>query len=249
MLFLHETHRVHPSGAAAFEAAFRKEWMPRLTDGDDARVLWYTEQALPGGPPDTVVTITAVRDGDAWERIAVSVRDGALRGAKLSLDALRRSCATKLLLPTYWSPLSTIDLTAVPIEAEEHDPTIYLEDTMWPHDGKLLDYVDASGSVYVERGPKLLDPAHERDWRADVAAREDGLIKIEAAFQPAFGSHRRKEVMLWQPIYNLERLQWFLLNELPPEDEREDSWMQYALRVRDRYQSRLLRTVPWSPYF
>ena len=249
MPFLHETHHVRPSEAAAFEAVFRREWLSRLADGGDARVLWYTEQALPGGPPNHVVTITAVRDGAAWERLVVAIHEGELAIAWRSVGASRESVTTKVLLPTYWSPFVSVDFASVPRDDAEHEPTFYLEDTMWPHDGKLLDYVDAAGSVYVERGPKLLDPAHTRDWRADTAAVEEGLIKIEAAFQPALGSHRRKEVMLWQPIYNLERLQWFLVNELPPEDEEEDSWMQYALRVRDRYQSRLLRTAAWSPYF
>ena len=44
---------------------------------------------------------------------------------------------------------------------------------------------------------------------------------------------------------NLLRL---LTHEEPP-SYPEDSWMTKALTLRDRWESRLLRTAPWSPLF
>ena len=150
----------------------------------------------------------------------------------------------------HWSPLADVDFATVPADGSEHEPTLYLEDTMWPFDGKLLDYIDAAGSVYVERaGADLLEPGHAVNWRDRAAESEPGVVKIEAAFQPAFGSHRRKEAILWQPIYSLEKVAWWLANELPAEEEQEGSWMQHSLALRDRYQSRLLRTAAWSPWY
>ncbi len=49
MLFLHETHQVVGARQDEFEAAYREGWMPTLADGDEARLLWYTNHA-PTGP-------------------------------------------------------------------------------------------------------------------------------------------------------------------------------------------------------
>ena len=53
--------------------------MPMLAAGDDARLLWYANQAHGSGPAYTVVTVTAVRDGAAWERLALRVQKGDLQ--------------------------------------------------------------------------------------------------------------------------------------------------------------------------
>jgi len=71
VLFLHETHRV--VGAARedeFEAAYREGWMPKLAESDDARLLWYANLAHGSGASYTVVTVTGLADGAAWERLA-----------------------------------------------------------------------------------------------------------------------------------------------------------------------------------
>ena len=47
---------------------------------------------------------------------------------------------------------------------------------MWPYEGRLLDYIEASGTVYA----KSLE---HRDSGAPQ------FLRIEAGFQPAFGSH------------------------------------------------------------
>ena len=59
MLFMHEVHKVRGRAEDDFEAAFREGWMPTLAAGDDARLLWYTNQAHGSGPAYTVITMTA----------------------------------------------------------------------------------------------------------------------------------------------------------------------------------------------
>ena len=49
MLFLHETHKVVGAREDEFEAAYREGWMPTLAQGDDARLLWYTNHAHGSG--------------------------------------------------------------------------------------------------------------------------------------------------------------------------------------------------------
>ena len=49
MLFLHELHEVKGRREEDFEAAIRDEWMPALAKGDDARLLYYANQAHGSG--------------------------------------------------------------------------------------------------------------------------------------------------------------------------------------------------------
>ena len=79
MLFMHEVHKVRGRAEDDFEAAFRNGWMPMLAEGNEARLLWYTNQAHGSGPAYTVITVTAVRDGAAWERLTHRVQKGDLR--------------------------------------------------------------------------------------------------------------------------------------------------------------------------
>lgn len=76
MLFLHGVHKVDGNRADEFEEAFRKGLMPALAGGDDARLLWYCK--LRDGQRRFVQCsyATAVRDGAAWERLALRFHDG-----------------------------------------------------------------------------------------------------------------------------------------------------------------------------
>ena len=111
MLFMHEVHKVRGRAEDEFEAAFRDGWMPMLAAGDDARLLWYTNHAHGSGPAYTVVTVTAVRDGAAWERLALRVQKGDLQQWMRDLDELRHDVEAKLLVPLPWSPLQDVAST------------------------------------------------------------------------------------------------------------------------------------------
>ncbi|MCW2625764.1 hypothetical protein [Mycobacterium sp.] len=230
VLFLHEVHKVRGRAEAAFEAAFREGWMPTLGAGDEARLLWYANQAHGSGPAYTVVTVTAVRDGPAWERLAVRIQKGDLRRWVRELDELRHDVEAKLLVPLGWSPLQDVDFNEVPVDGRERELTLYMEDTVWPYEDKFGEYIDRCGEVYS----KSLD-------------RPNPLLTIEAAFQPALGSHLRREVTLMQRIHDSGALLKLLQTEIPPECRRPGTWMHDALELRDDWTSRLLRTSSWSP--
>ena len=76
MLLLHEIHHVRGRREDDFEAAYRSGWMPSLARDGDARLLWYTHHAHGSGPAYHVVTITAVGDGAAYERLVQRVHQG-----------------------------------------------------------------------------------------------------------------------------------------------------------------------------
>ena len=76
-----------------------------------------------------------------------------------------------------------------------------------------------------------------------------GFLRMEAAFRPAYGTHRRAELVLMQKVLDDERLARLLTTEIPAERRAPGTWMHDALDVRDRWESRLLRTASWSPWW
>ncbi len=82
--------------------------MPMLAAGDEARLLWYTNQAHGSGPAYTVITVTAVRDGAAWENLTLRVQKGDLQEWMRGLDELRHEVDAKLLVPLPWSPIQQV---------------------------------------------------------------------------------------------------------------------------------------------
>ena len=136
MLFLHEVHQVAGRREEEFEAVYRDGWMPSLAKGDDARLLYFLHHAHSTGRAYNVVTLTAIRDGAAWERLMLRLHDGDLRPWARDADQLRHGVAAKMLVPVPWSPLKDVDLAAVPTSGD-HPLTLFMEDTAWPYEGGL----------------------------------------------------------------------------------------------------------------
>jgi len=232
MLFLHEVHQVKGAAEEEFEAAFRDEWMPVLGKSEDARLLWYCHHAHGSGPAYNVVTITALRDGAAWEDLARRIQRGDLQAWARRVDELRHDLTGKLLFGVSWSPMGELDLASVPVDGASHELSIYMEDTGWPH-AAIDDYVEFWGKGYYE-------PMKER------AA---GLLDIQAVFQVAFGTGHRKEAILMQKIVSDRALLHLLTHDTDPEHRRPGQFMHDALAYRDRWESKLLRTSSWSPLY
>jgi hypothetical protein len=235
-LYLHERHRVVGRREDDFEAAFRDAggWMDRLGRGDDARLVWYATRVHGTGPSYHVVTVTAVRDGAAWERLARRVHDGDLHDWVRGVDELRHDVSAKLLFPVTWSPIGEIDLAEVPTEPVAHETSLFMEDTGWPS-STLDDYVDFWERDYfpmLSRGPV-----------------ESRLLEIQACWVTALGAGHRPEAVLWQRVHNLDHLLAMFTTELPPQMKAPGSYMATALEYRDQWRSRLLRTSSWSPYW
>lgn len=229
---LHEVHRVRGTEEEAFEAHYRDVWMPTLAEGEDARLLWYLHQAHGTGPAYHVVTITVCRDGAAYERLARRVAHGDLRGWARGLDGMQHGSTAKLLHQVEWSPLGDIDLATLPADpdGETHELSLYMEDTGWPH-VPVDDYTAFWGDVYA---PML---------------RRSPLLEITAVLQPAWGAGPRPEAILLQKIRDHGVLLQLLEHETPAELKQPGTFMHDALRYRDRWESRLLRTSAWSPFW
>lgn len=232
-LYLHETHEVVGEREDDFAALYRDPdgWMARLAEDTDARLLYFAHQVHGTGPAYRVTTITAVADGASWERLARSMQFGPLHEWVIDADRCRHAVTAKLLLAVPWSPTDELDLASLPTEPADHEPTLFMEDTGWPHVA-LDDYLDFWERDYL---PML--------HRAPVEMR---LLEIQACWVPALGG-RRPEATLWQRVHDHQRLLELLTTELPPERKAPGSYMAEALRYRDQWESRLLRTASWSP--
>jgi len=231
MLLLHEVHRVRGAHEDAFEAAFRDGWLPELAKGDDARLLYFMHLAHGSGRAYVVTTVTAVRDGAAYERLTARVQDGDLRSLAGDTDQCRHQVHGKILLTVPWAP-PVVDLDEAPTTPQDHELTLFMEDTAWPHEGMLDDYLEAARTHYA---PSISE------------GRGRGILELLSVLQTAWGTGRRQEVVLWQRITDHDRLKNLLLTEVPPEYRAPGTWMNDALRVRDDWESRLLRTTAWSP--
>jgi hypothetical protein len=234
MLFIHETHRVDGRHEDEFEAAYREGWMPTLAKGDDARLLWYANHAHGSGVSYNVVTVTGVRDGAAWEQLATRLQRGDLMEWARSVDRLRHDVKGKVLVPVHWSPLQEVDLKSVPVDGAEHECSLFMEDTGWP-DSSLDDYIQCWYDIYYVPMNK--------------APVEMQMLDIQACFQVAHGTSMRREAILWQKIRHTDRLVHLLSSDFPPEHRQPGSYMYDALAYRDQWESRLLRTSPWSPLY
>jgi hypothetical protein len=153
------------------------------------------------------------------------------------LDNLRHEVTGKILLPVEWSPLQEVDLTTVPTDGATHPHSLFMEDTGWPY-AALDDYIHCWDEMYYQVLSKA--PPGRR------------VLEIQACFQVAHGSYKRREAMLWQKIdaaNDYATLKHLLTTDIPPEHRGPGTYMFDALKYRDQWESRLLRTSAWSPLY
>ncbi len=236
MLLLREEHSVIGLEEDDFEQAVRDEWMPALAKSDDARLLYYAHLVHGSGLAYRVVTYTLLRDGAAWGRLVDRVHGGDLASLASKLDDLRHDVTSKQLLPLPWSKLQQIEIEEVPTEPGDHELSLFMEDTVWPFEGKLEEYIRRSGEQYSTEYDKSFPDTPK-------------LLEIEASYRTAYGSHQRREIVLWQRVLRPDGLLHLITDEMPKSFKQPGRWMLDALALRDQWQSRLLRTSSWSPRF
>ncbi len=234
MLLLHEVHEVAGRHEDEFEAAFREGWLPTLAESDDARLLHFLHHAHGTGVSYNVVTVTLLRDAAAWERLAARVHRGDLAKWAAGVDRFRHDVTAKLLAPLPWSPVQEIAIADVPTAGATHDLVVTMEDTVWPYEGSLERYIERSGAHYAKE-------------MAEYAEAGSSILRVEASFRTAFGTGRRREIILWQRVVQPKALNALISREVPARYKQPGGWMHDALELRDRWESKLLRSAPWSP--
>jgi hypothetical protein len=131
------------------------------------------------------------------------------------------------MLPTDWSPLRDVDLTAAPAAGTTDTPTMHLHDTGWPFPGKLEEYAAALGSIFHPQ------------------VQQSKMISIEACWITAPGTGKHHEVLLLQKILDWDRFAHLITRG--ETGQQGTGWMVEGLRYRDRWESTLLRCANWSP--
>jgi hypothetical protein len=234
MLLLHEVHEVLGRCEDEFEAAYRDGWLPALAETDEARLLHFLHHAHGTGVSYNVITVTLLRDAAAWARLADRVHTGDLANWSAEVDRLRHDVTSKLLVPLPWSPVQRVDVADVPTQAADHDPVVFMEDTVWPYQGQLDDYIERSGGHYASE-------------MADRAREGNAILRVESSYRTAMGTGRRREIVLWQRVVQPKALSPLVTREVPEKYKRPGTWMHDALELRDRWESKLLRSARWSP--
>jgi hypothetical protein len=220
VLFVHDVHAVIGEHEFDFEDAVRDEYAPAVAE-DDARLLWYLHATHGAGEAYKIVTLTAVRDGAAWERLVERLRSGDLAGWRARVDALRYGSMSTLLVQTPWSPLGEIDLESVRAtlgSEAEHDVAVLREDTL--------------------RGPGVAGSVV-----APAGAGDGDVLRCVAAFTPVLDDGATLQVLYrlaardrWTPAFG--------------DDAGWDDWsgsLTAASPDGTRRTSRMLRTTTWSP--
>jgi hypothetical protein len=231
MLLLYELHRVRGVAEFEFEAAFRDGWMPRMAGDDDARLLWYFHLAHGSNVSYRFVTITALRDFGAWERLALRIQSGDLREWMAALDTSRYQLDAKLLAPLPWSPMQEVDFAGVPAEPKEpHGLELYLEDTVRSEEGRIEETIEAAGRLYAEEAG---------------AARPGRMSHLVGAFQPFWGAGRRRELVLLHRVDDKDALAGYYMTGR----NGGSAWpaVNAGDRLGDAWETRVLRTANWSP--
>lgn len=235
MILVQEVHEVAGRDEDAFDLALRDGWAAALAEGDDARLVWALRQAHGTGRSYRVVTYTAVRSAEAWGELAERAAGGDLRAVVEGLDRHRHAVGATLLRPVDWSPLQELDLAEVPtVDSGPRPATLFMEDTAWPHRERLEDYLAQAGQLYA-------------GMLAEGVQAGTSMLELVAAFQPLWGTGPWRQVVLWQRVISPKRLLGMFQTEVPPEFRAPGTWMHDALELRDQWESRLLRTLPWSP--
>jgi hypothetical protein len=228
MLFLHEIHEVVAGRMDAFEELVRTVWQPWIEEQREARLCWFWEHTHGTGPSYQAVSITAVRDWAAWGALVERGRtDSRAADWRRRAGELRRDVTQKMLEPTAWSPLQTIDLTTTTGPTITDTPSMYLHDTGWPFPGKLEAYADALGSIFHPQ------------------VQQSRMISVEACWTVAPGTGRHHEVVLLQKVLDWDRFAQLITRG--ETGQQRGGWMVEGLKYRDRWESKLLRCARWSP--
>jgi hypothetical protein len=226
VFLLYEDHAVVGRELGQFEAVCRDEWMPGIAASVDGRLLWYFDRLL--GAAHHVVTVCALRDGDAFDHFAAEMRSGKLADVVERLARLRYNVSGKILIPAAWSPPLSLD--DVPSTVESGDAVVYLENVAWPCE-PLPAFVEQLGASYASLWSGASDTAPPVEL---VAA----LHTVPAGPGPQMTVLQRVN----DPMGFLSNV----VVKLPPDHPVEQAKAR-GLEHRDRFESNLLMTTGWSP--
>jgi hypothetical protein len=229
MFFVHQIHSLRSGSADAFEAQLRDRWVPALAREPGTRLAWCA-RSMPGAISfPELVTLTAVADGEALARLGARMSDGDLRAEASSLADLRVGATTRVMAPLAFSPL-VVDIEAIPLEFDDRPGEMYMHDFVPPRLGMQRAYEDAMQKIYMGMSD------------SDLLQ-----IVIWAGLETVAGGGPVPETLNISHIRDAAAVTQLLTFEAPRDNKQIGSWMYDALKLRDTWTTRLVRSVRWSP--
>jgi hypothetical protein len=231
MFLLLEEHRVIGRKKGEFEQRYR-DGSEQFIGDDDFRLLWYFDVAHGTGPSYRVITGTAIRDGEAWERFLRRAESGDVHKWLVQLDELRYFVDGRILSPTKWTPLKDPFADAGPGVAPDHEKYLYWMTCGFPS-CTLEDYSEEF--IY-------------KQWFApENGIVYGGMARIDGFFLSSWGAGRWPEGVLIEKIESPEQLKMLIGEHETMQFTRRRKYLSSGLQYRDQWTTTLLRTSTWSP--
>lgn len=172
MLYVHDTYAVMGEREFDFEDAVRESYASAVAD-DDTRFVRYLQSVHSSAEGYLVVMLTALRDGDALDRLVRRLRYGDLSAYFTHISSMRYQARSLLLVRADWAGGPDLDLASVPVGDTDHAAAFFREDAL---EGKGINA--ALSTLASHRAPS-----------------GDAVLTLEAAFQPALDTDTAARVL------------------------------------------------------
>jgi hypothetical protein len=230
MFFVHEIHALHPVQADEFETALREQWVPALAQDERTRLVWCVRSMPAAISFPEMITLTAVEDGAALERLGERMRGRDLRGPGGELGQLRRQVTTRVLAPLEEFNPYQLDLSDLPLTRDDAPTRMYIHDFVVPQPAMQRRYEIQMREAFMT----MLDL--------------EGLqMLIWAGLETVAGGGRTPLSLMLTHIGSAAAGANLLAEGNPRVRPEPGTWMHEGLQLRDTWVSRLVRSVPWSP--
>ena len=231
MLMLHQLYRLpRRTATPRFEEAVRDRWLPAVAEIDGARLAWYAD-VDPGEP-----VLRRGRDDHRLRR-PVGVRASSRR---------RPARARSRIVPASCAPLRLRVQTRV-LRPLDYDPWAAAVGSISddPATAAVGRPASRTCTTSSRRCRGQMTQVRRHDARAVHGAERAGALRRRAARELADGERRHPlpEMFNLSEIRDVDALVQLLAYEIPREYKAMGTWMWQALEARDRWTTRLLRSV------
>jgi hypothetical protein len=230
MFYVHEIHALDAAEADGFETIVREQWVPALAGEAGMRLVWCV-RSMPGTASyPELITMTAVEDGPALERLGARYRTGDLRKLSMELGRRRAGVTTRVLASLEEFNPYSVDLDDVPLVRDDTPSQMYIHDFVVPQPGMQRIYEVQMREAFM----KMLEM--------------DALpMKTWGGFETVAGGGRIPLSLMVTSIAHAPAISNLLSEGNPRVAPEPGTWMREGLKLRDTWISRLVRSVPWSP--
>ena len=135
MFYVHEIHALDAAHGDVFETMLHEKWGPALAAEPGMRLVWCV-RSMPGTASyPELITMTAVEDGAALERLGARCRSGDLRELGSELGRHRNDVTTRVLAALEEFNPYSVELDEMPMVHDGVPSEMYIHDFVAPQPG------------------------------------------------------------------------------------------------------------------